>query len=384
MTSLPLSGIRVLDLSRVLAGPLAGMLLGDLGASVIKVERPGTGDDTRGWGPPFAPDGQSAYFRSVNRNKLSVAADLDDRADRALVLDLLREADIVIENFLPGVLERKGLDADALLAQYPQLIWCTISGFGPQSDRPGYDFVVQAESGWMAITGESDGAPMKHGVALVDVITGKDATIGVLALLVARERAGEQGLPAARRRVRVTLQSSAQAALVNVAQNTLVSGREAARWGNAHANLVPYQLFEAADRPFVLAVGSDTQWPAAMAALGLDDLASDPALATNAGRLAHRDRVVQRIRDMVRTQKAVAWTTQLGRAGVPCGVVRTVAEALGDSGVDVTAAEQIGLPPLWNGAVLLPPPHCGEHTVTVREKTWRIFEMLPILPSTRP
>src|SRR5687768_12240678 len=194
------------------------MTLGDLGADVLKVERPGAGDETRGWGPPFAADGESAYYRATNRNKLSLAADLDDPADRALVRALALEADVVVENFRPGTLERRGLGAADLLAAAPRLVWCTITGFGIDSARPGYDFVVQAERGWMAITGEPDGAPMKVGVALADVVAGKDAALAVLAALARRGlRAGPE--PAERRRLVVSLAGSAAAALVNVAQN---------------------------------------------------------------------------------------------------------------------------------------------------------------------
>jgi crotonobetainyl-CoA:carnitine CoA-transferase CaiB-like acyl-CoA transferase len=378
MASLPLSGVRVLDLSRVLAGPLCSMMLGDLGASVIKVERPQGGDDTRGWGPPFDENGQSAYFLSVNRNKLSLTIDFTRPADRDLVLALIAEADVVLENFLPGVLRKHGLDSDVLLAQHTQLIWCTMSGFGPRSRRPGYDFVVQAESGWMSVTGEQDGDPMKTAVAMVDVTTGKDATIGVLAALAARERAGAGGLPVEARRVHVSLQHSAVAALVNVAQNTLVSGRAPARWGNAHANLVPYQLFRAADRAFVLAVGSDAQWQAAMRAMDLDELAADPDLATNAGRLAQRVRVVEAIADQAGRRPASDWIARLEADGVPCGVVREVREAVGqlleEHGSTVTEAAQVGLPPLWNGSVRLGAPQLGEHSVTVREKRWAAFD----------
>jgi crotonobetainyl-CoA:carnitine CoA-transferase CaiB-like acyl-CoA transferase len=379
MTTQPLFGIRVLDLSRVLAGPLCSMMLGDLGASVLKVERPGLGDETRGWGPPFAENGQSAYFRSVNRNKLSLSVDFSSPDDLALLVELIAEADVVLENFLPGSLIRKRIDSDALLARYPRLIWCTISGFGAESQRPGYDFVVQAESGWMAITGDTEGEPMKHGVALVDVITAKDASIGILAALAARERAGAAGLSPDRRRIHVTLQSSAVSALVNVAQNALVSGLPSRRWGNAHANLVPYQLFPTADRPLVLAVGNDAQWLAAVLALNLPDLAGDPDLATNAGRLAQRERVVQRITQQLAGQPAHHWIARLDQAGVPCGVVRTVQESVADrlreENLTVTEAARVGLPPLWNGVVRLPPPDCGEHTVTVREKRWGAFEI---------
>lgn len=374
MGSLPLNGVKVLDLSRVLAGPLCSMMLGDLGASVIKVERPGTGDDTRGWGPPFAADGQSAYFLSCNRNKLSLAVDFTNAADLALVRRLLAGADVVLDNFLPGSLARYGLDPDLLLSEYPQLIWCSVSGFGPASQRAGYDFVVQAESGWMAMTGEPEGDPMKVGVAMVDVTTGKDATIGILAALMARERAGERGLPPADRRVHVSLASSAAAALVNVAQNTLVTGRPARRWGNAHANLVPYQLFRAADRPLVLAVGTDAQWVAAMRAIGLSELAEDESLRTNAGRLAQRERIVTRITAQLLTAESVEWIRRLDDAGVPCGLVREVHEAL----EHVTGSARTGLPPLWNGRVRFEPPQLGEHTVTIREKQWSFFDELPI------
>lgn len=364
-----LQGIRVLDLSRVLAGPHCSMMLGDLGAQVIKVERPGVGDETRGWGPPFAPDGQSAYFLSINRNKRSIAANFADPADQQLLRELIADADVVLENFLPGALHRYGLDADSLLSQNSRLIWCTISGFGPESQRPGYDFVVQAESGWMAITGEPEGDPMKTGVALVDVITGKDAAIGLLAALLGRERAGAAGLPAADRRLQLALMQSATAALVNVAQNALVSGTEAGRWGNAHANLVPYQLFHAADRPMVLAVGNDGQWQVAARALGLDDLAADPTLVTNAGRLAHRARVVEAIAGVIGQRSAADWMARLDAVGVPCGVVRGVAEAL----AGVTVSSRTGVSPLWNGQVYLEPPTLDQDGVSVREKRWSIF-----------
>ena len=220
-----LQGLRILDCTRNIAGPVSTMLAAEMGADVIKVERPGTGDDTRGWGPPFAEDGSSAYFLSVNRNKLSVALDFSTQAGAAQVRSLAAEADVIVDNFLPGVLERFGIGADRLLAEHPRLVWCTIAGFGAGSHRPGYDFVVQAESGWMAITGEPDGEPMKVGVALADVIAGKDAAVAILAALAARER----GVVLASRHLVISLAHSATAALVNVAQNVLVSGRDAMR-----------------------------------------------------------------------------------------------------------------------------------------------------------
>jgi crotonobetainyl-CoA:carnitine CoA-transferase CaiB-like acyl-CoA transferase len=292
---------KILDFTRVLAGPLCSMMLGDLGADVIKVERPGQGDETRGWGPPFDRDGQSAYFLSINRNKKSLAADLSSAEDRAVILDLLGQADVVIENFLPGSLARLGIDRDQLLETHAHLIWCSISGYGPESRRPGYDFVTQAECGWMSITGPVDGEPFKVGVALADVIAGKDAAIAILAALAER---GDGPLPLERRRIEISLTDSARAALVNVAQNVLVSGNDAARWGNGHPNLVPYQLFDAADRPFVIAVGSDEQWRQCALALGLSDLVAERDLATNAGRVRNRAHVVEIISRHVLTRPA--------------------------------------------------------------------------------
>lgn len=361
----PLAGIRILDLTRVLAGPLATMTLGDLGADIIKIERPGHGDETRAWGPPFDDRGESAYYLSVNRNKLSVGLDLDEPADVAVVLALLREADAVLDNFRPGTLERRGIDVAAILRDRPPLVWCTLTGFGPTSDRLGYDFVIQAESGWMSITGEPDGSPMKVGVALADVIAGKDAAIAVLAGLA--DRGSER--PASSRRVFVSLAASAVAALVNVAQNTLVGGRDAGRWGNAHPNLVPYQLFAASDRPIVIAVGNDGQWRSCMRALGLDGLASDDGLATNAGRLAHRNSVVDAIAARVATRPAAEWLEVLAAVGVPAGVVRSVREAL----ADVDASALTGVAPSPPGTVRRPPPRLDEHGALVRRHGWDAF-----------
>ena len=358
-----LSKIRILDLSRVLAGPLCGMVLGDMGADVIKVERPGEGDETRGWGPPFDSRGESAYYLSINRNKLSADLDLDAPADVELLHRLIGGADVVIENFRPGVLERRGLDARASTERFPRLVWCTIAGFASEPGRPGYDFVVQAESGWMSITGEPDGAPMKHGIALADVMAGKDAVIAILAALVERAQTG------AGRVVRVSLQETAEAALVNVAQNALVSGSDPRRWGNAHANLVPYQLFQTADVPIVIAVGSDAQWRACAGALGLPDLRDDAALASNGGRLAQRERVVAAMASRLRAGDAAHWRGVLEGVGVPTGVVRSVRDVLASrSGSPLT-----GMPPSVPGSVRRPPPRLGEHTLLVREHGWAAF-----------
>ena len=362
----------MVDLSRVLAGPLAAMTLGDLGAEVIKIERPVTGDETRGWGPPFDAEGESAYYLSVNRNKLSVALDLDAPAEVRLLESLIRTADVVIDNFRPETLERRGLDVPAMMADQRELLWCTITGFGPTSSRPGYDFVVQAESGWMAITGEPAGSPMKVGVALADVLAGKEATISILAGLASRGR----GRTPAERRTFVSLAASAVAALVNVAQNALVSGQNPARWGNAHANLVPYELFHTADRPIVIAVGSDSQWKSCARALGLDVLAADERLATNAGRIANRDTVVAAMAERVGSRPASYWLTALARVGVPAGIVRTVPEAL----ADVDASPLTGVAPNAPGTVRLPPPKLDEHGALVRQYGWGAFERLTPRP----
>jgi glutaryl-CoA transferase len=358
-----LKNIKVVDFTRVLAGPLCTMMLGDLGADVLKVERPGLGDETRGWGPPFDDRGESAYFLSVNRNKKSLAADLDLVADRALLAGLIAGADVIVDNFRPGALERRGFDPDEFVRRHRGLIWCTITGFGMESERPGYDFVVQAERGWMAITGLADGDPMKVGVALADVIAGKDAVIAILAALLARAR-GERG-----RRVVISLADSAAAALVNVAQNTLITGRDARRWGNAHANLVPYQMFSAADRPVVVAVGTDAQWIACARALGLENLAGDERLRTNAGRLAERERVVAAFAARLRERPAREWTSRLDKVGVPSGVVKTVLEVLGE----VDASALTGVKPSVPGSVRLPPPRLDEHGAEVRSRGWGVF-----------
>ena len=341
------------------------MMLGDLGADVLKVERPGHGDETRGWGPPFDARGMSAYFISINRNKISVAADLVH--DRRLLDELIADADVVVENFLPGALRRAGYDSREILEQHPRLVWCTISGFGGDTARPGYDFVVQAESGWMAVTGEPGGDPMKAGVAVADLLAGRDAAIGILAALVGRGSGGK-------RHVEISLMDSARGALVNVAQNTLVTGLDAGRWGNAHANLVPYQLFRAGDRPLVIAVGSDSQWDACARALGLIGPADDPALRTNAGRIADRDRVTSEMQRLLETQAADHWIEILGRAGIPCGVVKSVLEAVRDA---ATASPVTGMPSSVGGAVRFPPPRLDEHGAAVRASGWGAFSALP-------
>ncbi len=360
-----LNHIKVLDLTRVLAGPLCTMSLGDLGADIIKVERPGGGDDTRGWGPPFDERGESAYYLSINRNKKSIALDLDSEADRTILTELAKGADVVVDNFLPGTLERRDLDPAAFVKMNPQLIWCTITGFGKSNPRAGYDLVVQAESGWMSITGEPDGDPMKVGVALADIIAGKDATIAILAALAARRTLSDR-----ERRIHISLSASATSALINVAQNAIITGKDAKRWGNQHPNLVPYQLFHAADRAMIVAVGNDSQWKSCALALELDDLADDETLATNAGRLEYRTRVVSTVAERIRSRNADEWISRLGSAGVPCGVVKTVLEALRE----VSASPLTGIPPSVPGSVRLPPPRLDEHGDMIRRLGWGVFE----------
>jgi crotonobetainyl-CoA:carnitine CoA-transferase CaiB-like acyl-CoA transferase len=385
----PLHGVRVLDLSRVLAGPLCTMVLGDLGAHVIKVERPGTGDDTRTWGPPWAQgaDGrESAYYLSVNRNKRSVAADFKAEDGRELVRRLARQADVVVENFAPGMLDGWGLGYDALSAENPGLVFCSITGYGsdgPEAGRPGYDFAVQARTGWMAITGDPDGAPSKVGVAVVDVLTGQNAAIAVLAALRERERSGRG------QRVEVSLFDSALAGLVNVTQAALVTGAEPRRWGNAHATIVPYQAFQAADRSFVVAVGNDAQWRRLCAAIGAEALAADERFATNPGRVEHRAEVVGALADLFRTRPASEWLGMMENAGVPCAPVQSVGEVLADP----VLTERDGLWPMHGptygdvqtvasplrfgrtpAALRNAAPALGEHTAQVGDLGWGAFQ----------
>lgn len=385
----PLAGVRVLDLSRVLAGPLCTMVLGDLGAQVIKVERPGTGDDTRTWGPPWAqgPDGrESAYYLSVNRNKRSVAADFKSEDGRELVRRLAREADVVVENFAPGMLDDWGLGYDAFSAQNPRLVFCSITGYGsdgPEAGRPGYDFAVQARAGWMAITGDPHGAPTKAGVAIVDVLTGQNAAIAVLAALQERERSGRG------QRVEVSLFDSALAGLVNVTQAALVTGAEPRRWGNAHATIVPYQAFQAADRAFVVAVGNDAQWRKLCAAIGADDLAADERFATNPGRVENREDVVGALADRFRTRPASDWLGMMQAGGVPCAPVQSVGEALADpatterdgvwpmQGATYGAVPTVASPLRFArtpAALRDPAPGLGEHTARIEDLGWGAFE----------
>jgi crotonobetainyl-CoA:carnitine CoA-transferase CaiB-like acyl-CoA transferase len=320
----PLDGVRVLDLSRVLAGPYCTMILADLGADVIKVERPGSGDETRSWGPPYA-GGESAYYMSVNRSKRSVAIDLSTKEGRQRALELAADSHIVIENFRVGTAERMGLGYDDVAARNPRVIYCSITGFGSDRQppgRPGYDFVAQAESGLMSITGAADGEPMKVGVAVVDVLTGVHAAAGILAALYKGE--GE--------RIEVSLIDSALAALVNVAQNTLFTGEEPQRHGNAHPNIVPYETFEAKDGWLAIAAANDGLYQRLCEVLEAPELATDGRFTTNPKRVENREQLIPLIAQRLALKSAEEWLQALDEAGVPAGKIRTVPEALEAAG----------------------------------------------------
>ena len=343
--------IRVLDLSRVLAGPYCTMLLADLGADVVKVERPGEGDETRSWGPPYA-GGESAYFLSVNRGKRSLALDLARPEAHEVLLRLARGADVVVENFRPGTAERLGAGYERLARENPKLVYCSITGYG--DERPGYDFMVQADSGLMAITGEVDGEPTKVGVAVVDVLAGQAAAAAILAALL--EGGG--------RRVEISLADVARSALVNLAQNALVTGEEPRRHGNAHASIVPYQTFAAADATIAVGGANDGLYRRLCGALERPDLAEDARFASNPARVEHRDELVAELGGIFATRSADEWVERLEAAGVPVAKVRGVLEALAGHTftVDHPGAGQLPLVPSPLGASTRPPPLLGEHT----------------------
>ena len=328
-----LDGILVADFSRVLAGPYATMLLADLGATVVKVERPGVGDDTRAWGPPYAADGQSTYFQSVNRNKASIDLDLADDADRGIALHLAQRADILVENYKPGALSRFGLGYEQVATGNPGLVYCSISGFGSDlgRDLPGYDLLVQAMGGLMSITGTDE--PTKAGVAVVDVLTGLHATVAVLAALRHREATGEG------QRIEVTLLGSLLSSLVNQASAYVGAGSVAAFMGNAHPSIAPYEVFAAADRPIVIAVGNDGQFVKLVGVLGADEMSADPRYASNADRVAHRVSLKADLESHLAARGADDWQGLLTAAGVPCGPINDLAQGF-------ALAQRLGLDPV--------------------------------------
>ena len=369
-TRLPLSGIRVADFSRVLAGPLATMLLADLGADVIKIERPETGDDTRGWGPPFI-GGDAAYFLSLNRNKRSVTLDLSSDEGRSAARRLALTSDVVVENFRPGLMERFRLDHGSLAAEHPGLVYCSLTAFGEGEGaaRPGYDIIVQALSGLMSFTGHPGGEPTKVGVALLDVVCGLYASNAIQAALIGRGRTGRGA------RVTVSLFDASVAALVNQAANYLLGGLVPEPLGNAHPNIVPYQLFEAADRPIILAAGNDRLFERACEVIGRPELAADERFATNAARVRNRDALIPLLSAELASRNAAEWLAALEAAAVPCAPVRTLDEVFA-SAEGAAAIQEIddpvrGLLRLVADPIRVdgrmpparfPPPLLGEHT----------------------
>jgi crotonobetainyl-CoA:carnitine CoA-transferase CaiB-like acyl-CoA transferase len=329
-----LSGIRVLDFSRVLAGPFATMMLADLGAEVTKVERPGTGDDTRNWGPPFDERGEATYFQSVNRNKHAIILDLATDDGIAEALHRVRDSDVVVENFRPGLMDRLGLGYDQLARERPELIYCSITGFGRDAgaELPGYDLLVQALGGLMSITGPRDGEPQKVGVAVVDVLAGLFATVGILAALRHREATGDG------QRVEVNLLSSLLAALVNQGSAYTVAGVVPERMGNAHPSIAPYELFPSADGALVIAVGTDRQFAALCDVLGDRSLADDPRFLTNVGRVENRVALKAALNALLAAKPASVWVEALTAARVPAGAVN-------DVGAAFALAERLGLAP---------------------------------------
>jgi succinate--hydroxymethylglutarate CoA-transferase len=368
-----LEGLRVLDLTRILAGPLCAQILGDMGADVIKVEPPGTGDDTRSWGPPFT-GGESAYFVGINRNKRSVTLNMATKAGQEILAQLIRRSDVLVENFKLGTLEKWGFGNDWLEQNAPRLIRCSITGYGssgPDAGLPGYDFILQAESGLMSICGEAEGTPTKYGVAIVDVVTGLYACNSVLGALAARNRTGRG------QHVEVCLYDSGIAMLINVASNFLVSGKDARRFGNGHPTIVPYTTYPTADGTIAVAVGNDGQFVRFAETAGHPEWARDPRFAKNPDRVINREAIDSAIADALKTDRTESWIAKLRAVGVPCGPINTVAEALSDPHTlardmvrtvrHATAGELklVGIPFEMNGTpatIRRPPPLLSEHT----------------------
>ncbi len=369
----------VADFSRVLAGPLAAMMLGDLGADVIKIERPGLGDDTRSWGPPFSEDGSATYYLSVNRNKRSVVLDLADPEQRAQARDLALSADVVVENFRAGTMERFGLDYESLRADSPGLVYCRVSAFGPSGGRdlPGYDFIVQAASGFMSITGEAEGTPTKTGVAIVDVVTGLYATVGIIAALAERETSGLGQF------IEVNLLSSALAALINQSSAFVSGGVVPGRMGNLHPSITPYETFPTATDPIAIAATNERQFSGLCKSLDALHLLADERWATNTTRVEHREALAAELEAILRREPCEHWVERLTEYGIPCSPVNSIDAAF-------ALADELGLDPMRHlprhdgrsGTTVanpitfsrtpashrLPPPALGAHTAEVLKR----------------
>jgi formyl-CoA transferase len=378
----PLNGIRVLDLSRVLAGPYCTMVLGDLGADVIKVESPG-GDETRGWGPPFA-EGESAYYLCVNRNKRGIVVDFKTAEGRDILHGLVRQSDVLLENFRPDSLARFSLDYESVSVINPSLIYCSITGFGqtgPLRDKPGYDFMIQAMGGIMSVTGEPDGEPMKSGVAVADLFAGQNAVIAILAALQARTHTGKG------QHLDISLFDSQLGWLANVASNYLISGNLPRRYGNAHANIVPYQSFQASDGWFVIAVGNDRQFESLCNFIDKPELSSDPRFAKNSARVQNRDELIPLLKPVFETKTVHEWLSLIGDE-FPCGPINNLNQVF--SMPQVEAREMlihmkhptigdlplVGSPLKFSDTPVeyrLPPPRLGEHTEQVLKELLGYF-----------
>lgn len=376
MIRAPLAGVKVLDLTRILAGPYCTQALADYGADVVKVEEPGRGDDTRGWGPPFV-EGESTYFLAVNRGKRSLTLNLKHARGRELLKALVADSDVLVENFRPGALDRLGFSYEACRERNPRLVYASVSGYGrdgPLGGRPGYDAVVQGESGLMSITGEPDGPPLKVGASLVDVLAGMNAVQAILLALLEREQTGEGAF------VEITLLESALPPLAYHTTAWLLAGQVPRRLGNHHPNLAPYETFEASDGYVIIGIGSEALWRTFCRAAGRGDLASDARFATNAQRVSNYDALRAELAPLVRSRTVAAWLELLESAGIPCGRVRTVAEALESEQVRARGLLlEVDHPTLgrrrWVGSPvslagldrgsLRPPPLLGQHTEEV-------------------
>ena len=371
-----LEGLRVLDLTRILAGPLCGQMLGDMGADVIKVEPPGAGDDTRTWGPPFV-NGESAYFLGINRNKGSLTLNMAVKAGQDILAQLMKKSDVLVENFKLGTLEKWGITNEWLAKNAPRIIRCSITGYGssgPDAALPGYDFILQAESGLMSICGEPDGTPTKYGVAIVDVVTGLYACNVILAALTARNRTGRG------QHVEVCLYDSGIAMLINVASNYLVSGKDARRFGNGHPSIVPYTTYPAADGLIAVAVGNDGQFARFAETVGHPEWARDSRFAKNPDRVMNREALNDLIAQTLKREPSSTWIEKLRAAGVPCGPINSVAEALNDPHTlargmvrtmkhpKVGDLRMVGIPFRFSAtpeAIRRAPPLLGQHTEEV-------------------